>query len=40
MNNRTRGWLWIAGALVVVVFLVAGGGKMIWGALLAMHGVH
>ena len=40
MNKRTKGWLWIGGVLAIVVFLVAGGGRMLWGALLAMHGIH
>lgn len=39
MNKRMVGWLWIGGILLVVVFLVAGGGSWLYRMLLAMHGV-
>ena len=39
MNERTKGWLWIGGVLAIVVFLVAGGGRLLWGALLAANEV-
>jgi hypothetical protein len=40
MNKQTRGLVWLGVVLVIGVALVAGGGRALWTALLAMHGVH
>jgi hypothetical protein len=40
MNKRTQGLVWIGVVVLVVVALVGGGGRALWKALLAMHGVH
>ena len=40
MNKQTRGLIWLGVALVIGIALVAGGGKALWKALLAMHGIH
>jgi len=40
MNKQTRGLIWLGAALAIGIVLVAGGGRALWKALLAMHGVH
>lgn len=37
MNKR---WIWILVAVLVILFLVLGGGHALWVMLLRMHGVH
>ena len=39
MNKQTRGLIGLGVALVIGIALVAGGGKALWKALLAMHGI-
>jgi len=40
MNKQTKGLVWLGVLLVIGIALAAGGGKGLWNALLAMHGVH
>ena len=40
MNKQTKGLLWLGVVLAVAIALFAGGGRALWKALLAMHGVH
>lgn len=40
MNKQTKGLVWLGVSLVLGIVLVAGGGKALWKALLAMHGIH
>jgi hypothetical protein len=36
----SKRWIWILVFVVLILFLVFGGGHLLWVALLRMHGVH
>ena len=40
MNDRTKRLVILAVVLALVIALFAGGGRALWNALLAMHGIH
>ena len=40
MTDRTKKLFWLGLGLVIAIGLFAGGGRALWKALLAMHGVH
>ena len=40
MTDRSKKLFWLGFFLVVTIALFAGGGRALWKALLAMHGIH
>ena len=38
--RMSKRWIWILVFVLVVAFLVLGGGHWLWAVLLRMHGVH